>query len=143
MDTENWNQITICQPTDEEYRAYDLAVAKTISELMDKSPYDNAIYLKGFNRKRKDHLLILRIALMVRDFTQVPVEIDGSWWDSVVINWKFRKSFDKVKRLNPNVPGSFWVPQLINKIEHEVKEEAGFKVYLDEVYSTYYEGSCG
>ena len=143
MSTENWTEITMCQPTDEEYRAYDLAVAKTISELMNKSPYDDAIYLKGFDRKRKDHLFILRIALMVRDLTQVPVKISGSWWDIIVVNWKIRKSFNKIKRLNPSKPGGFWVSQLINKIEYEVKEEVGFKVYLDEVYDAYYEGSCG
>ena len=143
MFAENWTEIAMCQPTDEEYHAYDLAVARTISVLMDRSPYNKAIYLRGFNRKRKDHLFILRIALMVRDLTQVPVEIECSWWDSVVVNWKIRKGFKKIKRLDPWKPGGFWVSQIINKIECEVKEEVGFKIYLDEVYDAYYEGSCG
>ena len=128
---------------DKMYHFYDLAVARTFKELTNKSHYDSAIYLRGFDRGNKEHLFILRTALMVRDLNQIPVEIECSWWDAIVLNWKIRKNFNKIKRMDSNGPGGFWVTNLISKIKCELKEETGICFYLDDIYDTYYEGSCG
>ena len=126
---------------DELYHLYDAAIAKTLENLMQKSPKCNNIYLRGFDRKNKEHLFILRVAFMLRDLTQISIEIDCKRLDVFIINWKIRKHFDKVKRMNPYNPGGFYTPQLINKIKAEMKNTYGAHIYLDEVYDAYYEGS--
>lgn len=128
---------------DELYHLYDTVVGKTINELINRSPYQKTIRLRGFDRKDKEHLFILRIALMVRDLTQVPVEIGCGWWDGVIINWKIRKGFNKIKIVNPGASSGIWVPSLIGKIKAETKTETGICIYLDNIYNVYYEGSCG
>ena len=128
---------------DEVYHLYDVAVSKTLANFINNSPYCDGVYLRGFNRKSKEHLFILRIALMYRDLTKTPVEVECSWWDSIVINWNIRKGFNKIKRFNPGTPGGYFVPQLIDKIRAEINAEYNIYIHLDNVYDTYYEGSCG
>lgn len=128
---------------DEVYHLYDTAVSKTLASFINNSPYCDGVYLRGFNRKNKEHLFILRIALMYRDLTHIPVEVECSWWDSMVINWNIRKGFNKIKRFNPSTPGGYFVPQLINKVKAEIKAEYDIYIHLDNVYDAYYEGSCG
>jgi hypothetical protein len=123
--------------TDELYHFYDTVVSKTLSELINRSPYHDTIRLMGFDRKNVEHLFILRMALMVRDLCQVPVEVGGNWWDGVVINWKIRKQFDKIKIVNPLAPNGIWTPSLVGKIKSETQ-----CYHLDSVYNAYYEGSC-
>ena len=120
------------------YHMYDAVVAKTLYELMNRSPCQDTIRLMGFNRKNVEHLFILRIALMARDLYHVPVEIGGSWWDGIVINWKIRKQFNKIKIVNPSAPNCIWTPSLVGKIKSETQ-----CYHLDSVYNAYYEGSCG
>ena len=128
---------------DEIYHLYDVAVSKTLASFINNSPYCDGVYLRGFNRKDKEHLFILRIALMYRDLTQTPVEVGCSWWDSMIINWNIRKSFNKIKRLDSGTPGGYWVPELIDKIKAEIKDEYNKWLHLSYVYDAYYEGSCG
>ena len=125
------------------YRVYDLTIAKTLEVLINNSPLHDKIRLSGFDRKNQEHLFILRIALMARDFYQIPVELAIPWWDGVVINWKIRKGFNKVKIVNRFEPNGIWVPSLVGKIKSEIREERGICVHLDNIYNVYYEGSCG
>lgn len=121
------------------YRTYDTVVGKILTEL---ASYD-VIRLAGFDRKNKEHLLILRVALIVRDFYDTPIELGIPWWDGVVVNWKIHKSFERIKIINRFEPNHIWVPSLVKKIKSEIKAERDICVHLDDVYDTYYEGSCG
>ena len=128
---------------DELYHIYDAVIAKTLVTLINRSPYHDTIRLAGFDRKNQEHLFILRVALMVRDLYQTPVELAIPWWDGIVINWKIRKGFKKIKIVNPFEPNHIWVPSLVGKIKAEIKSEHGICIYLDNIYNIYYEGSCG
>jgi hypothetical protein len=128
---------------DELYHLYDIVVGKTLEALINRSPYHDTIRLSGFDRKNQEHLFILRIALMVRDLYQTPVELAIPWWDGVVINWKIRKGFKKIKIVNRFEPNSIWVPSLIGKIKAEMRSEHDICIHLDNIYNIYYEGSCG
>ena len=122
---------------DELYRTYDTVVGKILTELAN---YD-VIRLAGFDRKNKEHLLILRVALIVRDFYDSQIELGIPWWDGVVINWKIRKSFKRIKIVNRFELNYIWVPSLVGKIKSEVKAERDICVHLDDIYDTYYERS--
>ena len=128
---------------EELYRIYDATIAKTLVTLINHSSHHDTIRLSGFDRKNQEHLFVLRVALMVRDFYQMPIELAIPWWDGVVINWKIRKGFNKVKIVNRFESNSIWVPSLIGKIKSEIRSEHDICIHLDNIYNIYYEGSCG
>ena len=141
MDTENWNCLTTIEPTEEEYRHYDELIATTLENIYEMSK-DGVIRLYCFNAKDKEHMCILRIALIARDLFQFPIEVDASWWDVVCLNWKLRKNFDKVKRfkvkLGKDALKGINVPMLIDKFHVIGRQYFGGADFKD-VYEAYYE----
>lgn len=140
MSTENWECLTMTEPTEEEYRHYDELIATTLENIYEMSK-DGVIRLYRFNAKDKEHMCILRIALIARDIFQFPIEIDASWWDVVCLNWKLRKNFDKVKRfkakLGKDAPKGINVLMLIDKFHIISREHFGgadFKIVYEEYY---------
>ena len=140
MNTENWNCLTMAEPTEEEYHHYDKLIATTLEDIYKMS--DNVIRLYRFDRKNKEHMCILRIALIARDLYQYPVEVDASWWEVMCLNRQLRKNFDKVKRfrvrLGKEAPKGINVPMLIDKFHIISRHRFGgadFKI----VYEAYYE----
>ena len=140
MDTENWNQITTDGSEEETYRQYDSLIATTLENIYEMS--DSTIRLYRFDRNNKDHMCILRIALIARDLFQYPIEVDASWWDVFCLNWKLRKNFDKVKRfktkLGKDAPKGINVLILIDKF-HAISNEVFGGVKFKEIYEAYYE----
>ena len=140
MDTENWNQITTDGSEEETQRHYDELVATTLENIYGMS--DDVIRLYRFDRNNKEHMCILRIALMARDLFQLPIEVDASWWDVVCLNWKLRKNFDKVKRfkvkLGKEAPKGINVLMLIDKFHIISRDHFGGADFRD-VYEAYYE----
>ena len=141
MDTENWNCLTTIEPTEEEYRHYDKLIATTLESIYEMSK-DGVIRLYCFNAKDKEHMCILRIALIARDLFQFPIEVDASWWDVVCLNWKLRKNFDKVKRFKvkpgKDAPKGINVLMLIDKFHTMSRDHFG-GVDFKDVYEAYYE----
>ena len=123
---------------DELYHLYDLVVGKSLNILIGYG----VIRLTGFDRKNEEHLFVLRMALMARELYHIPVEVGANWWNGFLLNWKLRKTFEKVKIINPCDENSIYIPSLIGRIKSEMTQEHDFCVYLDNIYRTYYEGSC-
>ena len=141
MDTENLNCLAMTEPTEEEYRHYDKLIATTLENIYEMSK-DGVIRLYRFDRKNKEHMCILRIALIARDLYQYPIEVDASWWEVMCLNRQLRKNFDKVKRfrvrLGKEAPKGINVPMLIDKFHIISRHHFGgadFKI----VYEAYYE----
>lgn len=142
MDTENWNQLTTDGSKEETYHHYDGMVASALEAILELSSEDGVIRLYCFDRKNKEHMCILRIALIARDLYQYPVEVDASWWDVFCLNWKLRKNFDKVKRfkvkLGKDAPKGINVLVLIDKF-HTLSRHHFGGVDFQDVYEAYYE----
>lgn len=142
MDTENWNCLTMTEPTEKDYRNYDGMVATALETIWELSSEDGVIRLYRFDRKNKEHMCILRIALMARDLYQYPVEVDGSWWEVLCLNHQLRKNFDKVKRfrlkVGENDNKSVNVPMMIDGFRAIANEHFGC-VNFKEIYEAYYE----
>ena len=141
MNTENWDCITMTGPTEEEYRHYDELIATALENIYEMSS-DGVIRLYCFNRNSKEHMCVLRIALIARDIFQYPIEIDASWWDVFCLNWELRKNFNKVKRfkvkLGKDASKGINVLMLVDKFNTMSRYHFGgadFKV----VYEAYYE----
>ena len=141
MNTENWNELTMCHD-EETYRHYDGMVATALETIWELSSDDNIIRLYRFNRKNKEHMCILRIALIARDIFQFPIEVDASWWDIVCLNWQLHKNFDKIKRfrlkVGKNDSKGVNVPMMIDGFRAIANEHFGC-VNFKEIYEAYYE----
>lgn len=124
---------------DEIYHKYDIVVSEILTQLLNSVDDRNIIRLLSFERKNKEHLLVLRIAIMLRDIYQMPIEIDGSWWDRFLINRKIKKRFGKVGAASNYSIDGIWVPDLLSLV-HSL---TNYAFDYDDVYNTYYEGSCG
>lgn len=142
MDTENWNCLIMTEPTEKDYRNYDGMVATALETIWELSSEDGVIRLYRFDRKNKEHMCILRIALMARDLYQYPVEVDASWWEVLCLNHQLRKNFDKVKRfrlkVGENDNKGVNVPMMIDGFRAIANEHFGC-VNFKEIYETYYE----
>ena len=140
MNTENWNQLTTDGSEEEAYRNYDAMIATVLENIYEMS--DDTIRLYRFNRNNKDHMCVLRIALIARDLFQYPIEVDASWWDVFCLNWKLRKNFDKVKRFKSkhgkDAPKGINVLMLVDKF-HTISSTVFGGVEFKDIYEAYYE----
>ena len=140
MNTENWNSLTMTEPSEEEYRNYDSMIATVLENIYEMS--DGTIRLYRFDRNNKDHMCVLRIALIARDLFQYPIEVDASWRDVFCLNWKLRKNFDKVKRfkfkLGKDAPKGINVLMLVDKF-HTISNTVFGGVEFKDIYEAYYE----
>ena len=141
MDTENWTELTMYHD-EETYRHYDGMVATALETIWELSSDDNVVRLYRFDRKNKEHMCILRIALIARDIFQFPIEVDASWWDIVCLNWQLHKNFDKIKRfrlkVGKNDSKGVNVPMMIDGFRAIANEHFGC-VNFKEIYEAYYE----
>ena len=140
MNTEKWDCITMTEPTEETYRNYDSMIATVLENIYEMS--DDTIRLYCFDRNNKDHMCVLRIALIARDLFQYPIEVDASWWDVFCLNWKLHKNFDKVKRfkfkLGKDAPKGINVLMLVDKF-HMISNTVFGGVEFKDIYEAYYE----
>ena len=140
MNTENWNQLTTDGSEKEIYRNYDSMIATVLENIYGMS--DDTIRLYRFDRNSKDHMCVLRIALIARDLFQYPIEVDASWWDVFCLNRKLRKNFDKVKRFKPkhgkDAPKGINVLMLVDKF-HTISKTVFDGVKFKDIYEAYYE----
>ena len=140
MNTENWNCLTMTEPSEEEYRNYDSMIATVLENIYEMS--DGTIRLYRFDCNNKDHMCVLRIALIARDLFQYPIEVDASWWDVFCLNRKLRKNFDKVKRfklkLGKDAPKGINVLMLVDKF-HIISSTIFGGVEFKDIYEAYYE----
>lgn len=119
------------------YHKYDIVLSEMLTEIMNLSIGKKAIRLLEFNRKDKNHLLTLRIALMARDIYQLPVEIDCGWLDRLTLNWKIRKNFEKVEKVPNSCYNGVRVPQMLDM----VRLKNDFVFDYSDIYDAYYKGS--
>ena len=142
MNTEIWNELTTDGSEEETYRHYDGMIATALETIQDISAEEGIIRLYHFDRKNKAHMCILRIALIVRDLYQYPIEIDASWWDIMCLNWKLHKHFDKVKRfklkMGENDSKGVNVPMMLDLFVGIANHHFGC-VNFKEIYEAYYE----
>lgn len=131
-------------------REYDGLVGLTLLNLYNISKEQKVIRLYHFDRKDKEHLFILRVALIARDIYQFPVEVEGSWFDIFCLNQKIKRGFKKVKKAtyftNENgesmyIKGGVPVPELLDLMRPDGIEFCGEDFTFADIYETYYEGS--
>lgn len=133
------------------FREYDGLVGLTMLNIYTLSKEKEVIRLYHFDRKNREHLYLLRVALMVRDVYQFPIEVESSKWDIFCLNWKLRKGFNKVKRYEPIIgeneewlyqKGGICVPEILDFMRPDGKQRIGDGFTFADIYAQYYEGGC-
>jgi len=143
MNTENWNELTSTIPmvrASDLFREYDGLIGLTMLNLYTLTKDKKVIRLINFDRKNKEHLYLLRVALMARDIYGKPVEVGGSWWDIFCLNWKIRRGFEKVKRDKWNVFG-IDTQKMLDFMRPDGIKRLGENFTFADIYKQYYEGS--
>lgn len=126
--------------TDELFREYDGLVSLTMLNLYTLTKDKKKIRLINFDRKDPEHLYLLRVALMARDVYSKPIEIACSWWDIFCLNWKVRKSFEKIKKSVWGTSG-IDVQEILDFMRQDGINRLGNNFTFADIYHHYYEGS--
>jgi hypothetical protein len=124
----------------QKFREYDGLIGLTLHNLVSLSYETQKIRLLGFDRKNKEHLFVLRVAYFARDLYHYPIEIDSSWWNTFCLNWKHRKGFNRVKRIDDGNYGVPTVDEILNKMRVDGIQRIGENFSFADIYEEYYEG---
>lgn len=125
------------------YREYDGLVGLTLLNIHTASKEEGVIRLLNFNRINKEHLYLLRVALLARDIFGFPIELDCDGWDVFVINWKLRKGFDKVKRADRFACKGVRTYGMLDLMRPDGQARINEYFTFADIYNIYYKGSLG
>ena len=121
---------------------YDEVINIIMVNLYTLSKNSEKIVLSGIDRKNKDHLLVLRVALMAKDIYNFPLSLRIGFWDSLVLNWKMRKLSRRIPR-NKEVGGAIHVPELLEFMYIPIRQYLGEHFEFGNIYSAFYGKELG
>ena len=123
------------------YREYDGLVGLTMLNLRTLSKNDEAIELGDFDRKNKEHLFMLKIALLTRAIHDIPVYIQCSYFDWIIINLFHCKGFARVKRIGKVFFTNIDTQEVLDFMRGDGIERCGENFSFGDIYKEYYERS--
>lgn len=124
------------------YDLYDQAINAVLVNTYTLTKNDGQIILSDINRKDKNHLLILRVALMAKDIYNFPLSIKTNFWQWAMLNWRMRKLTrivprEKDKEINVNIQ------ELIDFMTPVLKQAINEDFEFANIYEAFYEGDLG
>ena len=123
--------------SEEQLNKYDEVVNIIMINLYTLSKDKGKIILSELNRKDKDHLLVLRVALMAKDVYNFPLSLKIGFWDSLILNWKMRKLSRKIPREKES-DMAISVPELLKFMYPPVKNYLGENFEFSHIYNAFY-----
>lgn len=123
--------------TEELFNKYDEVINIIMVNLYTLSKDNRKIVLSGLDRKNRDHLLILRVALMAKDIYNYPLSLKIGFWDSLILNWKMRKLSRRVPR-EKKLDNEISIPELLEFMYPPVKEYIGENFKFSNIYNAFY-----
>ena len=121
---------------------YDEVINIIMVNLYTLSKNDKEIVLSGIDRKNKDHLLVLRVALMAKDIYNFPLSLKIGFWDSLILNWKMRKLSRRIPR-SKKISGTLYVPELLEFMYIPIRQYLGEHFEFGNIYSAFYGKESG
>ena len=116
---------------------YDEVINIIMVNLYTLSKNSEKIVLSGIDRKNKDHLLVLRVALMAKDIYNFPLSLRIGFWDSLILNWKMRKLSRRIPR-SKETGGAINVPELLEFMYIPIRQYLGEYFEFGNIYSAFY-----
>lgn len=127
---------------DELYNKYDEIINITMVNLYSLSKEKGEIILSGIDRHNKDHLYVLRIALIAKDVYNFPLKIRTGFWNWLALNWRMRK----LSRRVPRDKGEYNVVSVNKLLEFmypPIKDYMGHGFEFGDIYSEFYGKELG
>ena len=116
---------------------YDEVINIIMVNLYTLSKNSEKIVLSGLDRKNRDHLLILRIALMAKDIYNFPLSLKIGFWDSLVLNWKMRKLSRRIPRAKEH-DDAIYIPELLEFMYLPIRTYLGEYFEFAHIYNAFY-----
>lgn len=129
---------------------YDSVINVALVNIYTLSKEKEKIVLTNFDRKNKDHLLFLRVALLAKDIYNFPLSLDVNVIDSFVLNWKMRKLSRRIPRVFEKEREGFIAGQVVDveglaefmyPFAREFVDDKTFK--FSYIYDEFYKGELG
>lgn len=128
--------------TQELFNKYDEIINITMVNLYTLCKDTKTIVISGIDRKNKDHLFMLRVALLAKDIYNFPLKMRIGLWDWIVLNWRMRKLSRRVPRELESGPGVN-VPELLEFMYPPIKSYMGEDFKFEHIYNQFYKGELG
>ena len=121
---------------------YDEIINITMVNLYTLTKEKETIIISDFDRKNRDHLFVIRVALMAKDVYGFPLKMRCGFWDWIILNWKMRKLSRFIPRDNTSLP-VVNIPKLLEFMYPPIKEYMGENFKFEHIYNQFYEGDLG
>lgn len=128
--------------TQELFNKYDEIINITMVNLYTLCKDTKTIVISGIDKKNKDHLFMLRVALLAKDIYNFPLKMRIGLWDWIVLNWRMRKLSRRVPRELESGPGVN-VPELLEFMYPPIKSYMGEDFKFEHIYNQFYKGELG
>ena len=121
---------------------YDEIINITMVNLYTLTKEKGTIIISDFDRKNKDHLFVIRVALMAKDVYGFPLKMHCGFWDWIILNWKMRKLSYFIPRDNDSL-SVVNISKLLEFMYHPIKEYMGENFKFEHIYNQFYKGDLG
>lgn len=121
---------------------YDEIINITMVNLYTLTKEKGTIIISDFDRKNKDHLFVIRVALMAKDVYGFPLKMHCGFWDWIILNWKMRKLSRFIPRDNVSLP-VVNITKLLEFMYPPIKEYMGENFKFEHIYNQFYKGDLG
>ena len=119
------------------FNQYDEIINVIMVNLYSLSKEKGKIILSNLDKRNRDHLLILRVALIAKDAYNFPLFLNVNWWDSLVLNWRMRKLSRRVLRTK-ETEGCVNVVNLLEFMYPPIKQHMGENFEFAHIYNSFY-----
>lgn len=121
---------------------YDEIINITMVNIYTLTKEKGTIIISDFNRKNRDHLFVIRVALMAKDVYGFPLKMRCGFWDWIILNWKMRKLSRFIPRDNVSLP-VVNITKLLEFMYPPIKEYMGENFKFEHIYNQFYKGDLG
>ena len=122
---------------EELFDKYDEIINITMVNLYTLTKEKGEIIVSDFDRKNRDHLFVIRVALMAKDIYGFPLKMRCGFWDWIALNWKMRKLSRFIPRDNQTLP-VVNVEKLLEFMYPPIKEYMGENFKFEHIFNQFY-----
>lgn len=124
------------------YNLYDQAINALMINIYTLTKDKREIVLSDINPKDKNHLLILRVALIAKDVYDFPLKIKTNFWNWLTLNWKMRKMSYHIPR-EKDQEENVNIEALIDFMTPALREVINEDFEFCHIYNAFYKGELG
>lgn len=124
------------------YNLYDQAINALMINIYTLTKDKREIVLSDINPKDKNHLLILRVALIAKDVYDFPLKIKTNFWNWLALNWKMRKMSYHIPR-EKDQEENVNIEALIDFMTPALREVINEDFEFCHIYNAFYKGELG